>query len=75
MVVSGVGSLNEILFRDAGGSYGDCNVDEAASLIRKWIVRSVSEGERKKEERAEAARRLFSLEAMGLALEVHLRGP
>lgn len=75
VVVSGVGSLNEILFRDAGGSYGDCNVDEAASLIRKWIVRSVSEGERKKEERAEAARRLFSLEAMGLALEVHLRGP
>lgn len=72
VLVSGAGSLNEILFRDAGASYAGCKPAEAAALMRKWIVRSVAEGEARKAERASNARARFSLEAMGAGLEAAL---
>lgn len=69
VVVSGVGSLNEVLFEGAGASYGGRGADEAAAILAKWIKRGDGEGKAKKAERAERARTLFSLEAMGVALE------
>jgi glycosyltransferase involved in cell wall biosynthesis len=69
IVVSGVGSLGEVLFQDAGASYGGCPPNEAVGILRKWIMRGATEGEKKKQDRAAAAQERFSLAAMGLALE------
>ena len=68
VVVSGVGSLDEVLFSDAGGSYRGLGDEEAAALLGAWTRQSLAEGEAAKVARAAQARALFSLESMGAAL-------
>ncbi len=66
--VSGVGSLGETLFDNAGFNYLGRTEVEAARLLGSWTQTSLREGEAAKLERAKAARELYSLEAMGEAL-------
>lgn len=68
IVVSGVGSLEETLFEDAGGSYRGMDQTGAARLLKSWIERSVDEGEMMKARRATKAVELYSLRTMGKAL-------
>lgn len=68
VVVSGVGSLDEVLFSDAGASYRGRSVTEAAQIVTAWVEKSVHEGDGAKSVRARRAKALFSLEAMGQSL-------
>jgi glycosyltransferase involved in cell wall biosynthesis len=72
VIVSGVGSLEEVLFENAGESFKDLSDKEAADIIIKWIKKSMSEGELEKRKRATEAKKLFSYEEMGKELEALL---
>jgi glycosyltransferase involved in cell wall biosynthesis len=69
ILVSGVGSSEEILFEGAGASYAGLSDGEVVSLTRELLIVSYGENEAAKKARAAQARDLFSLEAMGENLE------
>jgi glycosyltransferase involved in cell wall biosynthesis len=71
VVVSGVGSLNEILFNEAAGaSYAELKDDhKIASLVMGWVDRSMSEGEVAKRKRAQQALKVFGLNKMACDIE------
>ena len=73
VAVSGVGSLDEVLFPGAGFSYGQMSDEEATAAFCHWLALSAGEGVAAKNARAQAARREFSLEAMANALSNALR--
>ena len=74
VIVSGVGSLNEVLFDEkAGDSYSGLDSRAAANLIRCWLRQAVTETTEMRADRAFRARQLFSLETMGEALEVQFK--
>lgn len=73
VAVSGVGSLEEVLFPGAGFSFGEMNNGDMIDAFRHWIQLSVTEGAQAKARRAAVARRYFSLEAMANALTNTLR--
>lgn len=68
IVVSGVGSLDEVMFAGAGASYREKSQDEAAGLICAQLLSALVEGEEAKIARAKQAKNLYSLEVMGQAL-------
>jgi glycosyltransferase involved in cell wall biosynthesis len=69
VLVSGAGSLDEVLaFPAAGASFRDYDDAATAALIASWLRRSGAETAAEKQARAAAARLHFSLEAMGQAL-------
>lgn len=71
VVVSGVGSLDEVLFApDAGASYGALESNlEIATLIMNWVDKSLSEGEIAKRKRAQRAKEKFALSAMAIKID------
>ncbi len=68
VAVSGVGSLDEVLFEDAGFSYGGKTEDEIARMFAAALPLLLKEGEAAKVARSEAAQRLYSLGTMSEAL-------
>ena len=73
VAVSGAGSLDEVLFEDAGASFRSLDDSGAAALLGAWLRRSLNEGPEERERRAGRARTLFSLETMGRELDEALR--
>lgn len=69
ILVSGVGSSEEILFEGAGASFSALSDGEIVSLTRELLILSYDENEAMKKARASHARGLFSLDAMGENLE------
>ncbi len=69
ILVSGVGSSEEILFKGAGASYAGLSAGEVVSLTIELLTLSYDEKEATKKARAAQARDLFSLDAMGENLE------
>jgi glycosyltransferase involved in cell wall biosynthesis len=66
VLVSGVGSLHEVLVDPScGASYFDMSRSQAGEVIRSWAARSWSESEADKAARAALAKKHFSLEVMG----------
>jgi glycosyltransferase involved in cell wall biosynthesis len=72
IIVSGVGSLPELITPKDGADYAGLGDDEAALLLRTWWELSRKEGAEAKEDRAVRARSQFSLEQMGNELSVIL---
>lgn len=73
ILVSGVGSLEECLVEESfGASYRGQGDDAISSILASWLERSEREGLAEREKRAASARRYFSLEAMGAALQKSL---
>lgn len=69
VLVSGVGSLDEVLFDEtAGASWRGLDEGATAELVSRWLLRSAEEGEDAKRARAASAHERFSLAAMGEAL-------
>lgn len=65
VLVSGVGSLNDVLVDDLfGASYRNCDVQTAAQILVKMLETSFSETLAEKKKRAERAKKLFSIAAM-----------
>ena len=66
IIVSGVGSLEEMLFDDtAGASYQGLNDNECADLVIRWSYKSLQESESQKVIRSSKAIQLYSLDTMG----------
>lgn len=74
IVVSGVGSLDETLFEGAGVSYKGKDPDQAAIVVRDALLKSLGEAQSAKAARARRAKELYSLAAMGKALDAVLSG-
>lgn len=67
--VSGVGALNEVLsFKEAGLSYKNMPTLESAETLFSFVQQSARETQKEKQARAQEAKKLFSLEQMGRAL-------
>jgi glycosyltransferase involved in cell wall biosynthesis len=73
IAVSGVGSLEDMLFEGAGLSYRGLKDEDAAKLIQELTLTSLSEGEEAKRRRALRARETCSLAKMGQRLSQILR--
>jgi glycosyltransferase involved in cell wall biosynthesis len=69
VMVSGVGSLDEVLFEEAGFSYRGYSQTELLPMMAKWLEKSFLESETAKDERSVRAQERFSLEAMGKSLK------
>ena len=70
VLVSGVGSLEEVIFDPtAGASWRGLSDQDIAEKIIEWLRRSDLESEADKQNRARCAAELFSLETMGISLE------
>lgn len=74
VAVSGVGSLEDVLFKNAGVSYRGLGAEDAAALLRKAMLDAFAEPQAIRAERAARAKQLFSLEAMGERLMGLVRG-
>lgn len=73
LFVSGVGSLEEVLVqRSFGSSYRNFGEERAATLLAENLWQAAQEKASQRQARADAARRLFSLEAMGEQLDLML---
>ena len=68
VLVSGVGSLEEVLFVGAGESYRGKPSPEIVIQLKKLIEKSMTEQSISRDLRASLAKRLFSLQSMGLKL-------
>ena len=67
--VSGVGSLNEALFENAGWTYDKLSQEKKLiEEIPKWVRQASFEGEEERTLRAKRAKDLFSFEAMANGL-------
>jgi glycosyltransferase involved in cell wall biosynthesis len=74
VIVSGVGSLNEVLFDEsAGASYQGLDHHGAAALMGGWLQKAFVEETETRAARALTAKRFFSFETMGETLEAELR--
>ena len=69
IMVSGVGSLEELLFEGAGNSYRGLPDNEVVSLWQKTILLSSQENVSERRERSVLAKQKYSLETMGDRLE------
>lgn len=72
VMVSGVGSLNEVLFPKAGCSYLGLTDQESAQLMVDQLMTSVQESAEERAIRAGRAAELYSYEAMGHALQAFI---
>ena len=73
LFVSGVGSLEECLVdKSFGSSYRGLSEERAATLLTEKLWQASQESTIERQARAEAARQLFSLEAMGKELSTML---
>jgi glycosyltransferase involved in cell wall biosynthesis len=73
LFVSGVGSLEECLFdKTFGSSYRGLSEERAATLLTEKLWQASQESTMQRQARADAARQLFSLEAMGRQLSTML---
>lgn len=68
VVVSGAGSLANVLFDEAGAHYRGLTDSQTAELVKRWWLQSLVETPAAKQGRAEHARQLFSLASMGKLL-------
>lgn len=68
VLVSGVGSLKEILFPNAGASYDGLSDEGCVEMVRDLLLKSFNEEDSVRAERADMAKDLFSLECMGRRL-------
>lgn len=74
VAVSGVGSLNEVLFDDtAGFSFKNMNDEAIVTNLLNWLSRSLHESTQDKLERAAKAKARFSIEAMAQSYAVLLK--
>lgn len=73
VVVSGAGSLDEVLFEEAGAGFRGLDDSAAAALVAGWLRRGFRESRPERERRAGKAKALFSLEAMGRDLDEALQ--
>lgn len=74
VAVSGVGSLEEILFSESAGvSYRGLSLDDSAQLIFNLLRKSFFETEDEKKNRARQALEEFSLQRMGQNFEALMR--
>ena len=74
VAVSGVGSLQELLFNKAAGvSYRDLSIDDSAKIIFKFLMRSFHETEEEKKARAREAIDHYSLLRMSQNIEALMR--
>ena len=71
--VSGVGSLEEMIFDRSGWSYRGMGVEGAARMLAGAIETSRGESKQVRSERAVMAQRMFSLEAMGQQLDAVIK--
>ena len=70
VIVSGAGSLDEVLVNETfGASYRGADVSEAAHLISQRLRRHFSESVNEKNMRSADAKKIFSLKTMSLNLE------
>ena len=69
VLVSGAGSLDELLFDGAGASYRGLSNEEAALFAKRLLISSFKESESVKMARSFKAKALFSLETMGENLD------
>ena len=67
--VSGMGSLDEMIFDRSGWSYRGMGIEGAARMLAGAIEMSRSESRLARSERAAMAQRMFSYEAMGRQLD------
>lgn len=72
--VSGAGSLNEVLFPNAGWSYFKQNRSATAAQLHKAVISAQNEKLADRQKRADQAKAFFSLESMGVQAEEFLRG-
>lgn len=68
VAVSGVGSLEDVLFKGGGVSYRGLGTEDAGALLRKSLLDAFTEPLAARSERASRARQLFSLETMAARL-------
>lgn len=68
VAVSGVGSLEDVLFHNSGLSYRGHSPEDTAAMLSQLALKSFAENEAQRKERATAARKYFSLEKMGKEL-------
>ncbi len=74
VLVSGVGSLEEVLIEGSfGKSYKGMDHHAAAGLLERLVIQSHHEDVAAKINRSQLAQRLFSWETMGLQLEQSIR--
>jgi glycosyltransferase involved in cell wall biosynthesis len=69
IIVSGVGSLGDILFPGAGVAYADNNPQQITDKLRSFILGASREAARDRQERARVASRHYSLVTMGERLD------
>lgn len=70
VLVSGVGGLEELIFHStAGASWRGLSEIEIATLVMKWLQIGSAESEADRAARAQQAKELFSIAAMGNELE------
>ncbi len=67
--VSGVGSLKDVLFEDAGLAYGALNEEQIAEVLLNLMQKCMNEKAQERSQRALRSQELFSLETMGQELE------
>ena len=68
LFVSGVGGLEDVLYENFGVSYKNFSEHETVDLLQTSLVKSITEEEGKRNERAQTAQKIFSLETMGKSL-------
>lgn len=68
VAVSGVGSLEDVLFNNSGLSYRGYNPEDTAAMVNQLVMKSFAENEMEKRERATLGRKKFSFEKMGKEL-------
>jgi glycosyltransferase involved in cell wall biosynthesis len=69
ILVSGVGSLNDVLFENAGMTYAGLNDDQLVDVLKTALIMGMQESSEDRLQRAKTAERLYSLEGMGARLK------
>ncbi len=69
VMVSGVGSLGEVMFENAGFNYGGSSEKELLDQMEIWLEKGFHEADDDKIKRSQMALEIFSLPAMGKVLE------
>lgn len=68
VALSGAGSLNDVLFDDAGFSYGGCPLGEATNKLIQLLLKTHLETDKVRLDRAVTAKTKFSFATMGAAI-------
>ena len=69
VIVSGVGSLGEVVFPGAGINYDGRDTEDVVASLADFILAAKAETPEQRQARANTARELFSLETMGRSLD------